>query len=135
MVLSVCFEVYFVSIILFTYFLVIGKFDAIIGSNLLCRLPDPKKFLHDVTSLLNDGGVLILISPYSWLDEYTTRDKWIGAVENGPDSFSVLKGILEDGKIPLELHHREDVAFIIREHERKYQLGVSDGTVWIKAHK
>ena len=110
----------------------VGKFDAIIGSNLLCRLPDPRKFLSDVPKFLNPNGVLVLISPYSWLEEYTEKNHWVGATTSGKESYSELKSILETGSTPMTLIHRENVSFLIREHERKYQLGVSDGTVWKK---
>lgn len=112
-------------------FFVVGKFDAIIGSNLLCRLPNPRKFLQDVSRFLNPKGVLVLISPYSWLEEYTDKANWVGAVP-GKESFHTLKEILEGGDNAMTLLHRENVAFLIREHERKYQLGVSDATVWRK---
>lgn len=115
-----------------------GKFDLIIGSNLLCRLPDPFKFLRDIPNFLNPGGVLVLISPYSWLEEYTAVERWVGATvdsnTNQPkESFYVLKDSLENsanGSNRLILVHRENIPFLIREHERKFQLGVSDYTAW-----
>jgi hypothetical protein len=30
------------------------------------------------------------------------------------------------------LHRRVDLPFLIREHERKYQLGIALGTSWIR---
>lgn len=102
----------------------------IIASNLLCRLPKPRKFLQQIGSFLETGGLLVLISPYSWLPEYTDRTEWIGAT-SGQDSFHVLQTFLETEVRPaFSLVHKEDVPFLIREHERKYQLGVSDMTVW-----
>jgi len=108
----------------------LGTFDIILGSNLLCRLPDPRKFLREIPVYLNSDGILVLISPYSWLEEYTKEDSWVGATNN-QDSFQVLKDEMWRNK--LELVHQEDIPFIIREHERKFQYGVSDLTVWKKA--
>jgi len=105
----------------------LGTFDVILGSNLLCRLPDPRKFLRDIPLYLNSDGILVLISPYSWLEEYTKQENWIGAA-NYQDSFHVLKEEMQRNK--LQLVHQEDIPFIIREHERKFQYGVSDLTVW-----
>lgn len=104
----------------------IGKFDVIHASNLLCRLPNPRKFLADAPSLLRPGGRLVLVSPYSWLDEYTESSEWIGG-QDGHDSFEALKMVLAPS---FTLEHREDSPFLIREHERKFQYGVSDCTVW-----
>lgn len=108
----------------------VGKFDVIVASNLLCRLPKPRKFLQEIGLFLETGGLLVLISPYSWLSEYTDKEEWIGAT-SGQDSFTLLQSILETEVRPrFSLVHKEDVPFLIREHERKYQLGVSDMTVW-----
>lgn len=108
-----------------------GQFDAVFASNLLCRLPEPAKFLDDVERFVRPGGVLALVSPYSWLEEYTAKDKWIGAVRDDQgkpvDSFSVIARHLDAN---FELVKRQDYPFLIREHERKYQWGVSDGTFW-----
>eukprot|EP00956_Cyclotella_meneghiniana_P011580 scaffold16267_cov23-Cyclotella_meneghiniana.AAC.3 len=49
----------------------LGTFDAILCSNLLCRLPDPMAFLGALPNYLNIGGVVLFVSPYSWLEEYT----------------------------------------------------------------
>uniref|UniRef100_A0AAV1T851 Methyltransferase type 11 domain-containing protein n=1 Tax=Peronospora matthiolae TaxID=2874970 RepID=A0AAV1T851_9STRA len=109
----------------------LGKFDAVFASNLLCRLPEPQKFLTEIGRFINSGGVLALVSPYSWLEEYTAKDKWIGGVRdtegNIVDSFSVIEQLLSKD---FELLERQDYPFMIREHERKYQWGVSDGTYW-----
>lgn len=109
-----------------------GKFDLIVASNLLCRLPNPRKFLKEIPQFLSDKGILLLVSPYSWLEEYTTPDQWIGATDGeGNDSFTVLSKLLTT-ESNLRLYDRFDVPFIIREHARKFQYGVSDGTVWVK---
>lgn len=109
----------------------LGTFDAVFASNLLCRLPEPAKFLSEIAGFVNKDGILALISPYSWLEEYTAKDKWIGATvdaNNAPvDSFSVIERHLSRD---FELVKRQDYPFMIREHARKFQYGVSDGTFW-----
>jgi SAM-dependent methyltransferase len=109
----------------------LGKFDAVFASNLLCRLPEPEKFLKEISGFVNKDGILALISPYSWLEEYTQHDKWIGA-KLGSDgkpikSFLVVEKILSQD---FKLLKQQSYPFLIREHERKYQWGVSDGTFW-----
>jgi len=116
----------------------IGTFDAIIGSNLICRLPDPEAFLTRLPSLIKssqDGtpGVLVLVSPFSWLEEYTPKDKWIGGYYDkdgkAVDSHESLEAILAPS---FNLEKRFNIPFMIREHARKYQWGISDVTVWHK---
>ena len=107
----------------------LGTFDLIIASNLLCRLPQPKKFLDSVSKFLNVGGNLLLISPYSWLEEYTPKEDWVGALSN-QYSYDALKEYMKEQDVPLIETHREDVPFLIREHQRKFQYGVSDAIVF-----
>lgn len=104
----------------------------IVASNLLCRLPKPREFILKAPALLNPGGRLVLISPYSWLEEYTQTEDWFGgAIINGTpvDSFDALSKFIVSTS-NLKLVHREDIPFLIREHERKFQYGVSDCTIW-----
>lgn len=109
----------------------LGKFDVVFASNLLCRLPEPAKFLSEIERFVATDGILALVSPYSWLEEYTAKDKWIGATvdaQGAPvDSFSVIETHLSEH---FELVKRQDYPFMIREHARKFQYGVSDGTFW-----
>lgn len=55
-----------------------GPFDAILASNLLCRLPKPQEFLSSLPRLLKPRGIVVMVSPYSWLVEYTARSEWMG---------------------------------------------------------
>lgn len=55
-----------------------GRHDAVLAANLLCRLEDPAAFLRACARLVKPGGVLVLVSPYSWLEAWTPRDKWLG---------------------------------------------------------
>lgn len=112
----------------------LGTFDVIHASNLLCRLPDPRKFLEDTPKFLNPEGVLVLVSPYSWLDEYTKKERWIGGkvgeATGAPRESAVeIDSILSSSFTLLD---RMDIPFLIREHERKFQYGVSDCMIWQK---
>ena len=57
---------------------VFGRHDAVLAANLLCRLPDPAAFLAQCPKLVRPGGVLVLVSPYSWLEAWTPKDAWLG---------------------------------------------------------
>ena len=35
-------------------------------------------FLNRCRSLIKPGGVLVLVSPYSWLKGWTDKTKWLG---------------------------------------------------------
>ena len=108
-----------------------GRFDAILASNLLCRLPKPADFLKSVPELLRPGGVFVLASPYSWLAEYTERPEWLGGYIGGDgepvDSFETVQALVSP---KLELLSRFEAPFLIRDHARKFQWSSSDTSVW-----
>lgn len=111
----------------------LGSFDAVLAGNLLCRLPKPEAFLDRCKDLVKPGGVFVLVSPYSWLEEYTAKADWLGGyvddagmAKRSPD---VVASLLKDS---FSLESEEDMPFLIREHERKYQWGCSHGAVWRK---
>ena len=105
-------------------------FDAVLLSNLLCRLPDPaaclRQFVEEDT-LLNAGGVLVIVSPNSWMEQYTPADKFI----DGPSNAAALEkiGAILQG---FTLVHDGNLPFMIREHRRKYEYIVSQVSVWRK---
>jgi putative 4-mercaptohistidine N1-methyltranferase len=109
------------------------NFDAVLMANLLCRLPDPRASLESMgglRSVVAPGGLLAIVSPYSWLEQYTRRDSWLGGklVEGRPvSSADEIKKIL--GR-EFELIEEDNLPLLIREHERKYQYIVSHLMIW-----
>lgn len=45
-----------------------GTFDGVILANLLCRLPDPRACLEALPKIVNPGGVVVIVTPFSWLE-------------------------------------------------------------------
>lgn len=108
-------------------------YDLIMATNLIDRLYEPKLFLEGVYERINKGGFLILTSPYTWLEEYTQKEFWIGGFQdedgNEVSTIEGLKKILEGH---FELIATEDVPFVIRETPRKFQHTLSQMSVWKK---
>ena len=110
-------------------------FDAVLMANLLCRLPNPRQALEQFRApggVLKNGGLLVLVSPYSWLADYTPEGEWMGGTvkdEKPLRSREALAAFLGSG---FELLHEDDMPLLIREHDRKYQYVVSHLTVWQK---
>lgn len=107
-----------------------APFDAILLSNLLCRLSDPQSCLQqfvDSDRYLGSGGILVIASPNTWMEQYTPPEKFL----DGEDSDGTLAAI---GRLlpGFELVHQEDIPFMIREHRRKYEYIISQGSVWRK---
>jgi putative 4-mercaptohistidine N1-methyltranferase len=110
---------------------VFSGYDLILAANLIDRLYSPKKFLAAVHERLNPGGVLLIASPYTWLEEHTGREEWIGGFKKNGENFTTLDGLKE----LLEPHFRlleppQDVPFVIRETRHKFQHSLSEVTLW-----
>ena len=112
-----------------------GGFDGVILSNLLCRLPDPEATLVALPRIVNKGGVVVIVTPFTWLEEFTNRAKWLGGVidpvsKQPIHSKDVLRTIMEEQGF--EKIHEEEMPLVIREHRRKYQYIVSEASGWRK---
>jgi putative 4-mercaptohistidine N1-methyltranferase len=107
----------------------LGKYDGVVMSNLLCRLPDPVACLDGLPRIVNQYGVVVLVTPFSWLPEFTDRRHWLGGYEN-VSSKDTLKALMEERGF--EKIHEEQMPLIIREHQRKMQYIISEATGWRK---
>ncbi len=105
-------------------------FDLVLALNLIDRLYDPASFLRTIGERMRQNGILMIASPYSWSEEYTPKERWLGGLEkDGKESFEGLREILERD---FELIDRFDQPFAIKESRRKYQHTLSDVSVWKK---
>mmetsp|Transcript_15964 Transcript_15964/g.32998 ORF Transcript_15964/g.32998 Transcript_15964/m.32998 type:complete len:125 (-) Transcript_15964:405-779(-) len=111
-------------------------YDAVLISNLLCRLNDPMACLHSLPHLVKSpGGVVVLVTPFTWLEEFTPRERWLGGYfDNGTAvrSKDTLRQVMEANGF--EKIHEENIPLVIREHARKYQYIVSEASGWRKVH-
>jgi ubiquinone/menaquinone biosynthesis C-methylase UbiE len=110
-------------------------FDAVMLSNLLCRLPDPMAALNAMPKIVNKGGVVVMVTPFTWLEEFTPKSKWLGGFHDPVSqeplySKDNLKQIMES--LGFEKIHEEQMPLVIREHQRKYQYILSEATGWRK---
>jgi len=110
----------------------LGKFDFILMANLIDRLPDPQKCLQNIHSFTAENGILAITSPYTWLEEYTPKSKWLGGFEENGIAIRAadqLDGILAPY---FEKIDSQNLPFLIREHDRKNQYSIAHATLWIK---
>lgn len=110
-------------------------YDMIVAMNLIDRLYEPKKFLTDLASRLNPGGLVMLGSPYTWLEDYTAKAHWLGGYKDAQSGENVttleaLHQVLSEYFEPVGAP--QDVPFVIRETARKYQHSLSQVTLWKK---
>lgn len=108
-------------------------YDLILAGNLIDRLYQPSQFLMNIHERLNDGGVLVIASPYTWLEEYTPKEAWVGGFVKEGKHYSTLDGLID--MLAPHFHLNGDpqrVPFVIRETRNKFQHSFSELTVWQK---
>jgi 5-histidylcysteine sulfoxide synthase/putative 4-mercaptohistidine N1-methyltranferase len=106
-------------------------YDLVLAANLIDRLYDPSHFLSSIHERINLGGLLVLASPYTWLEEFTKKENWVGGIRLSGEPFTTLNGLTEQlGSHFRMLEEPRDVEFVIRETARKFQHTISQLTVW-----
>lgn len=108
-------------------------YDLVMATNLIDRLYQPQLFLQTIHQRIHSGGFLVLTSPYTWREEYTQKKFWLGGYvdEYGKEitTLSGLQKILEEN---FEFIGTEDIPFVIRETQRKFQHTIAEMSVWKK---
>jgi len=102
----------------------LGQFDRVHAANLICRLPEPLRFLQRLPDLVKSGGELVLATPCTWLAEYTPPDQW-----PPHDTFGWLQAQLG---ADFDLRTQDEEPFLIRETARKFQWTSAMLTVWTR---
>ena len=105
-------------------------YDLVFAGNLIDRLYDPALFLTSIRDRILPGGLLVLTSPYTWLEEYTPREKWLGGRREHGEPLSTFAGLRRHLESAFDFVHRQDVPFVIRETARKHQHSVAELTAW-----
>jgi 5-histidylcysteine sulfoxide synthase/putative 4-mercaptohistidine N1-methyltranferase len=109
-------------------------YDLIFLGNLIDRVYSPRKVLSEMQKRLNAGGLLIVASPFTWLEEYTERKEWLGGYkdENG-ETLSSTQALEQSlGSAFVRIGEPESIPFVIRETKRKFQHTLSEFNVFQK---
>jgi 5-histidylcysteine sulfoxide synthase/putative 4-mercaptohistidine N1-methyltranferase len=105
-------------------------YDVVFAGNLIDRLYDPALFLREIADRLLPGGLLVITSPYTWLEEYTPREKWLGGRREHGEPLTTFAGLERCLADQFALLGRSDIPFVIRETARKHQHTIAEMTVW-----
>ena len=106
-------------------------YDLIVAANLLDRLYAPARFLKSLQERVVPEGIVILASPYTWLEEFTGKEDWLGGYKKDGENVFTIDGLHEHLDKHFTLFEQpRDVQFVIRETGRKFQHIISEVTVW-----
>jgi putative 4-mercaptohistidine N1-methyltranferase len=106
-------------------------YDLVLAANLIDRLHDPRRFLETIQERLNPGGVLVITSPYTWLEEFTKKENWLGGFRQAGEPYWTLDALRDLLSRHFEmLDAPQNLEFVIRETRRKFQHTVAEVTCW-----
>ena len=109
------------------------SYDLVMATNLIDRLYNPRLFLDTIDTRLNEDGILMITSPYTWQESSINKEFWLGGYvdENGDEVYTIdsLKVLLQE---KFELIHTQDLEFVIKETRRKFQHTISQVSIWRK---
>jgi putative 4-mercaptohistidine N1-methyltranferase len=108
------------------------NYDLVLAANLIDRLYEPALFLTTIHERINQGGILMLASPYTWLEEHTKKENWVGGFKKDGENLTTLEGLKMILLPHFDLIDETQVPFVIRETSRKHQHTLSDVTIWVK---
>eukprot|EP00730_Choanoeca_flexa_P002784 TRINITY_DN11172_c0_g1_i1.p1 TRINITY_DN11172_c0_g1~~TRINITY_DN11172_c0_g1_i1.p1 ORF type:complete len:843 (+),score=227.20 TRINITY_DN11172_c0_g1_i1:155-2683(+) len=111
----------------------LGSFDAVVAANILDRMSAPDALLAKLggpRGLVRSGGLLYLSSPFTWLEQYTPKDLWLGGREVFDGEISSIAQVHELLSEHFELLETADVPYMLRDHARKFEYITSYASVW-----
>jgi putative 4-mercaptohistidine N1-methyltranferase len=110
----------------------LGEFDVVLMANLIDRLSEPRRCLEKLPGLVRAGGQLVITSPYTWLEEFTPREHWLGGFRRDGKAVTTLDGLSSALGSAFEFAGTRELPFLIREHARKFQWSVAQASLWIR---
>ncbi len=106
-------------------------YDLILAANLIDRLSTPGKFLANIHRRLVIDGLLVIASPYDWLERFTTPKQWLGGRFRAGLPVASLDGLKKKlAKHFVMLGEPRDVEFVVRETARTFRHSISQVTLW-----
>ena len=110
---------------------VFAGYDLVLAANLVDRLYDPARFLVGLHERIVPGGLLVVATPCTWLEDHTKRADWLGGFKKDGENFTTLDGLQAVlGPNFRRLGEAREIPFVIRETKRKFQHTLSEVTIW-----
>jgi putative 4-mercaptohistidine N1-methyltranferase len=110
----------------------IRDYDLVLAANLIDRLPDPGRFLTEIHQRLVIGGLLVIASPYNWMERFTPKKQWLSCrlCYAGTPRTS-LEGLGRKlGKHFTAIGEPQELEFVIRDTARTFHHSISQVTLW-----
>jgi len=109
-----------------------AKYDLVFGCNLIDRLHSPRVWVEQCKEQLvqQPGGILVISSPYTWRQEHTSPDQWIGGYLKDAENYFTVDGLKEVLSPELSLLEERKIPFVIPDKDGTFQYTYSNCTVF-----
>ena len=101
------------------------RFDTVLALNLVDRVPDPGRALDELARVVRPGGRILLTSPFTWLERFTDRDRWLGGFARNGDAVRGIESVRARFANHFSIERERRLPFFIPHHARSGQLGVT----------
>eukprot|EP00240_Pyramimonas_obovata_P003370 CAMPEP_0118958176 /NCGR_PEP_ID=MMETSP1169-20130426/62490_1 /TAXON_ID=36882 /ORGANISM="Pyramimonas obovata, Strain CCMP722" /LENGTH=849 /DNA_ID=CAMNT_0006906289 /DNA_START=50 /DNA_END=2599 /DNA_ORIENTATION=+ len=112
----------------------LGEFDLVVVSNLLEALISPGSCLGRLAGrqgVVKVGGLVLVASTYDWDARLTPQDLWLGGRRDAAgEQLRSREGLAKAMGKCFELTHEENMPQVCRINARKYEVVVTNVTIW-----
>ncbi|MHC4972827.1 MAG: methyltransferase domain-containing protein [Planctomycetota bacterium] len=102
-----------------------ARFATVVALNLVDRVPDPIRALDELGRVTAPGGTLLVGSPYTWLDSFTPRARWLGGFRRDGAPVRGADAVRAHLSPAFTFVREDEMPFFIAHHARSGQLGLA----------
>jgi SAM-dependent methyltransferase len=99
-------------------------FATVVALNLLDRVPDPERAVDEMGRVVAPGGLLLVGSPWTWLDRFTPRERRLGGFEGARGPVRGAETVRDRLAPAFALEREGHLPFFLLHHARSGQLGL-----------
>ncbi|WDE08117.1 5-histidylcysteine sulfoxide synthase [Thalassomonas viridans] len=105
-------------------------YDLVLAQQVLESSYDPRLFLTNIRQRLKPGGLLVLVSDYSFTEEVTDKSKWLGGIKVNGENVTGFDGLQQCLTGRFTLLEQQEITRVLRSNRRHYQVSELQLTVW-----
>lgn len=105
-------------------------FNLVVAINLIDRLENPGAFITGIKPLVSSDGILIISSPFTWLEEFTPKANWLGGYQKWAETHTSIDGLKEALGPEFEFIKATDIPFVIPDSDGSFQYTLSNTSVF-----
>jgi len=102
-----------------------GRFATVVALNLVDRVPDPVRALDELARVTAPRGTLLVGSPYTWLDSFTPKRRWLGGFARDDVPIRGADAVRAHLAPAFDFVREAQLPFFIAHHARSGQLGLA----------